>query len=163
MQFRIRPVAGEDLGSIAELENENFSPWSLASLEKELMVEGGMQFIASSDAGVVAGWCAARIVVPDAELLKIAVADAFRRQKIGAGLLRHLIQQLSRNGVENLFLEVRSGNSPAVLFYKNFGFEQTGLRKLYYHEPDDAAILMALKLENLPLTPTNGVSTLAKT
>lgn len=142
----IRRAELSDLPTIAEIEEGNLSPWSLASLENELMVNGGMQHIAESSDGKILGWSAIRVVPPEAELLRIVVADQFRQRGVATGILEFQLAALTGAAIESLFLEVRSLNKPAIFLYERFGFRKTGVRKAYYSEPVDDAVLMELKL-----------------
>lgn len=141
----VRPVFMDDLAQIAEIEKaEGVSSWSLASLEKELKVRGGMQLGAFNSSGQVLGWCAVRIIAPEAELLRITVGKNFRRMGVGYGLLRVLVGNLHGAAVHSLYLEVRSLNLPAIALYELLDFLPVGLRKAYYTNPDDDAVIMKL-------------------
>ena len=78
----------------------------------------------------------------EGELLNIAVEEDYRRQGIAQMLFDTLFQHFTDMGVEKIFLEVREKNTPAVGFYKKNGFAEVGLRKNYYREPTDHAVIM---------------------
>jgi len=145
MLHTIRPVTRDDLSQIAILEQEDVSYWSLAAQEKELIVKGGVQYAAADSSDQLLGWCCARALAPEAELLRIIVANKTRRQGIGKALLSRLRDELAGMGVDTLFLEVRSKNAPALSLYENFGFVRVGLRKGYYSQPEDNAVIMKLQ------------------
>lgn len=100
----------------------------------------------SDDGGNIVGWCCSRHHGPEAELLKIAVTGGARRRGIARELLDTLIEILTNNGVESLFLEVRSQNEPACHFYRSQGFEQVGMRPAYYANPRDNALIYRKEL-----------------
>jgi len=143
----VRPVDQDDLAQIAEIEKaEAVSSWSLASLEKELMVRGGVQLGIVDGFGRVLGWCAARVMLPEAELLRIIVDVKYRKIGVGRRLLDALRHNLQTVGVQSLYLEVRSLNNPALALYERSGFLPVGRRKAYYTNPGDDAVIMKLNL-----------------
>lgn len=131
---------------MGRLELQSHSPWSLSSLVDEIDQERGLVLVAESTSRdksvpVVVGWCACRYIVPEAELLKIAVNNCARRQGIATELLKHLSRFLFQSSIETLFLEVRSQNQSALKFYLKNGFLHIGERSKYYSNPDDNASL----------------------
>jgi [ribosomal protein S18]-alanine N-acetyltransferase len=141
--FIIRAMASVDLPAVTAIEDGTLTPWSTAMLEQELQYRAGVRYVAVvENLGRVVGWCAARVIAPEAELLKIAVHREQRRQGIGGLLLAALIEYLQGNGVRELFLEVRAENLPAVLMYRRYGFSTVGKRPGYYTEPKDDALLL---------------------
>ncbi len=131
-----------DLAEIAVLEQENPSPWSMNLLVQELAIKGAMQYVAEGLDGRLDGWCACRVLWPEAELLKVAVRQHCRREGIGGLLLQHLFEVLQKRRIAGLFLEVRAENLSAVGFYKKHGFIQVGLRPDYYTDPPDKAMIL---------------------
>jgi len=96
--------------------------------------------------GTVAGFAVARLVPPQAELETIAVARENQRRRIGRDLFDALAQELQADGAKEIVLEVRASNHPALGFYRCLGFLKTGLRRGYYREPIEDAVLMRLPL-----------------
>lgn len=78
----------------------------------------------------------------DAELIRIAVDESCRRHGIGRALLERLIAEAGTRGVSSIFLEVRSGNTPAIAMYEAAGFTREGVRKGYYSGPKEDALIM---------------------
>ncbi len=93
-------------------------------------------------AGGIIGFAITRSVSPDAELLNLAVLPAERRRGVAAALLRAATEALRRQGIQRLWLEVRSSNAAAISFYKKHLFRVTGSRPRYYRNPEDDALLM---------------------
>lgn len=114
-------------------------------IRSELAVAGGTLLVARGS-GIVVGWLCGRRVGEQAELLKITVGDGYRRRRVGTRLLSRMIDECVADGVEKLFLEVRSLNRAAVEFYEEFGFAEVGRRKGYYKRPSDDAVVMELKI-----------------
>jgi ribosomal-protein-alanine N-acetyltransferase len=136
-------MASEDVPAVKAIEDVTLSPWPTTMLVTELQYAAGVRYVAEvENLGPVVGWCAVRVMVPEAELLKIAVQREQRRQGIGGLLLSSLIEYLQGNGVRELFLEVRAKNLPAVLMYRRYGFSTVGKRPGYYSDPKDDALLL---------------------
>jgi [ribosomal protein S18]-alanine N-acetyltransferase len=130
---------------VERLEAQNPSPWSMAALSRELAVPGARQLVVIAGDRPVA-WCACRLIPPEAELLKIAVAGGYRRQGLAGMLLLRLSEILVGERIARLFLEVRANNLPARGLYGKYGFVQIGLRRGYYADPPDDALIMAKPL-----------------
>lgn len=135
-----------DVAELAALEQENLSPWSMDSLEQELAIKGGVQYVAEGTGGHLDGWCACRVLQPEAELLKIAVRQHCRQGGVGSLLLQHLFIALQQRMITSLFLEVRAENLPALSFYKVHGFIHVGSRPAYYSDPPDGAMILKKNL-----------------
>lgn len=135
-----------DLDAIESLERGCFpDPWRRVSLQAVL--QSGVALIARSEptddetpSGSVVGYALASLVSDEAELLRLAVAPAQRRQKVGRALLESLFGALSARGVATVFLEVRATNTAARRLYQSAGFEEVGRRPRYYSDGEDAYI-----------------------
>lgn len=104
-----------------------------------LVVEG-------PEAGMVAGFAVASLLPQEAELEIIAVAPAAQRQGLAVRLFEALIAEFYTAYIKGIMLEVRATNQPALELYRRLGFEETGRRPRYYHDPVEDAILMRLRL-----------------
>jgi ribosomal-protein-alanine N-acetyltransferase len=135
-----------DLGGVAAIESENPSPWSAGSLAQELEIPQSIQIVAEGTEAQILGWCACRIVWPEAELLKIAVKQKNRDGGIGRFLFEHLCGELQKRKITSLFLEVRSSNRTALNFYEKHGFLPVGSRSGYYTDPPDSAMILRMNL-----------------
>lgn len=140
--IRVRVMEEKDVDAVSRIEADTLTAWSAASLRQELEVEEGLCLVAETTGAGVVGWCACRRMRPEAELLKIAVADREKRKGIGSLLLKHLLAALQQSDVVTLFLEVRAKNTPARNFYHRHRFSQTGCRKGYYTDPSDDALIL---------------------
>ena len=84
------------------------------------------------------------IVAGEWEIENVVVAEEFRRQGIGAGLMRSVIAQWEKFAGAALLLEVRESNAAARALYTKHGFRETGRRRCYYRDPVEDAVLYAL-------------------
>ncbi len=141
----IRTMGGDDCPSVLALEAENLSPWTQPLLAAELTCKDAILLVAEDQKKIV-GWLGARVIPPEAELLKIAVQQEKRRMGIAGKLLSTLCHRLLLCGCEELFLEVRSQNIGGIEFYLAKGFAQVGQRVLYYSHPDDDALVLKKQL-----------------
>lgn len=142
----IRKMMPEDLPVVDVLERECFSlPWSIDCFESALENPNQVFIVLLEDEKIVgyAGmWC----VVDEGQIMNIAVTKTSRRKGYGAKLLESLIDEGKERGMTVFSLEVRVGNFPARSLYESFGFKQVGLRKGYYDEPKEDALLMDLSV-----------------
>ena len=144
--YEISGLLKSDILQIAEIEKLSFSdPWSEQSLKEELTTPFSEYFVCRKD-GKVLGYIGTRIIFDECDITNIAVHPDFRRCKIATVLFSELHRSLQSRNVKSVNLEVREGNAPARAFYGKCGFSQCGLRKNYYRNPDEDAILMTLIL-----------------
>ena len=134
------------ISGIARMEAEIFSdPWSEEAIRSLLVSEFSYSFVALRDSEPV-GYFLGSCIVPEGEVFRIAVAPDLRRRGIGYRLLSEVIRHSREDGLEFLFLEVRSQNEGARALYRTLGFTEDGTRRAYYKNPTDDAILMHLDL-----------------
>lgn len=145
----IRAMKASDAAAIAELEKRCFSdPWSERSIAAELENPLSLWLVAADSEDRILGYIGSQSVVPEADVMNLAVAPEARRQKIAAGLLRALSEQLYPRGVRSLFLEVRVSNEPALALYRGTGFEAVGRRPKYYVNPTEDALILRKELRD---------------
>ena len=131
-----------DIDGIAELERDIFpDPWDERSVQDCICSEGSMCFTAEEEGKVVA-YVIGRLIAPEGEIYRIAVRQDKRNRGIGYRLLDYSVKTSRGKGLESLFLEVRSRNIPAIRLYEAYGFKRVGLRKGYYKNPEDDAVIM---------------------
>ncbi len=127
---------------IAALEAASFSlPWDEAAIRRELDNKLSLWLTAVED-GRVLGYAGSQTVFEDADILNVCTAPAARRRGIAEALMRELERQLIPRGAEQITLEVRASNEPAIALYQKLGYQQIGLRKNYYEKPREDAVLM---------------------
>ncbi len=130
------------ISQIAELENSCIpNGWSERLFEEAFENENAIIFVAVCE-GEVVGFLNGSYVLDEAELLNIVVSESFRKCGIAEKLMVAFEDYLSKIGVASIFLEVRESNLPAKRLYEKCGYTQNGLRKNYYHNPDENAVLM---------------------
>lgn len=132
----------QDATGISELEDMIFNDaWSYRDIQDLICTEGGMCFSAVEGDKVIA-YVIGRLIAPEGEIYRVAVAPEKRQRGIGYRLLDYAVKTSKGQGLERLFLEVRSQNIPAIKLYTAYGFKKIGTRKNYYKNPQDDAIIM---------------------
>jgi ribosomal-protein-alanine N-acetyltransferase len=117
-------------------------PWSLALFMSELGLRTTRSYVVARVDGVVVGYAGLMLSLDDAHVTTIAVDPAWQRHKIGTRLLLHLARDAVRRGARNLTLEVRVSNQQAQAMYHQFGLRPAGIRKNYYVETNEDALVM---------------------
>lgn len=136
----IRSLGYTDLPQVISIERRAFpTPWSLSMFVLELSKPSGVCLAAVEDKRVLGYLICARYA--DVwHLMNIAVDPAARRQGIGAALLDEMLERAGREA--SYTLEVRPSNGPAMALYQRFGFRSAGMRKRYYRDTGEDAVIM---------------------
>lgn len=142
-QFRIRPMQLEDLPAVLVIERASFpTPWSERSFHSELTANKYARYFVAEGPGCLAGYAGVWIILNEAHVTNIAVHPDHRRQGIGRRLLEALIHQAVKEGCDSISLEVRKSNYSAQALYRQYGFEPMGIRRGYYVDNNEDAIIM---------------------
>ena len=143
----IRKMTEADVAAVAELEKQCFSmPWSENSIRSELDNELSLWLVAE-DQGVVCGYVGSQTVLDESDVMNVAVSESARGKGIGEALMRQLMVELSAIHSEKLTLEVRASNLPARGLYAKLGFSEVGVRKNYYRDPREDALILSISLK----------------
>ena len=143
--MEIRRSLPKDTSEIASAEALIFpDPWSEEDITALISTEGSMCYTATSDGAVIA-YLIGRQIAPEGEIYRIATLPSHRRRGVAYRLLDYAVKCERGRGLESLFLEVREKNGPARALYSSYGFKQIGIRKNYYKNPPDNAIVMLLQ------------------
>lgn len=147
MELLLEPAGPSDLGAVLEIERASFSsPWSEKMLQAEIGDNPFARFVLARrkrDREIL-GYMCYWIVFDELRIMNVAVAPPMRRRGIARQLVDHALGEGRAQGVRRMLLEVRASNEPAVSLYERFGFTRTGVRKDYYSDPQEDAILMEL-------------------
>ncbi|MFG1434332.1 GNAT family N-acetyltransferase [Xanthobacter sediminis] len=133
----MRAATAADAGELATLHGACFAQgWAAEEFERLLSEQAARGHVAAASRGGILGFVLSHVVVPEAEILSIAVAVPARGRGLGRELLSHHLSRLAAEGVTTSFLEVEEGNVPALKLYAGIGYQQAGRRKGYYRGTD---------------------------
>lgn len=146
--IEIGEMTREDLDEVLQIEGVSFpTPWSRALFERELATGFARSRAAREiPGGKVLGYACYWLVDSEAHLLNLAVHPEYRNGGIGTLLLRRLIDDCTKEGVRLVTLEVRRSNYRAFSLYRNFHFAPRGIRRRYYTDTGEDAVIMGLVL-----------------
>lgn len=140
--FLIRKMTEEDAQAVSEIEEVCFSdPWSLDTI-KEGRNNRFDTWLVLLEGDVVIGFLILRIIAFEGELLRIALRPEYRGRGLAKKLMDQLVEYSIHNSVRSLYLEVRNSNETARNLYRCYGFQETGIRKNYYRNPQEDAVVM---------------------
>ena len=143
----LRRAVATDVAALAALERAaSLHPWNEAQLAAELeRVLPDSVIVMDGRAGVRA-WCAYRVAVGELQILNLAVDPRARRRGLGRCLLETALRRGVTAAATRALLEVRASNAAARSLYAKFGFVPLGVRKNYYAEPIEDALVLARPL-----------------
>ena len=135
------------VAQVAALERLCFSdPWSENSVASELENELSLWLVAE-EGETVLGYVGSQTVLDETDMMNVAVHPDHRRRGVAAALITELVSRLKMQGSRCLKLEVRASNAPAIALYETLGFTQLGLRKNYYRNPKEDALILGKEWE----------------
>jgi [ribosomal protein S18]-alanine N-acetyltransferase len=136
----IRRLTFADLPQVVAIERRAFTtPWSLAMFVLELSKPSGICLAAELD-GELVGYLVCSRYDTVWHLMNIAVEPERRRRGIGSALLTVLLERVGDDA--QVTLEVRQSNQGAVVLYERFGFRSAGVRRRYYADNGEDAVIM---------------------
>ena len=138
----IRLMTAADLEQVAELEKACFSEsWSYGLLEAGIHSSYDVYYVFEQEEKVLA-YCNLRFLAGEGEVQRIAVLPEYRRLGLGRKLMDAMVDYARKNRASAISLEVREGNRAARNLYESYGFAAEAVRKAYYHNPVEDAVIM---------------------
>lgn len=147
---KIRTATSEDIDELMKLERASHTAahWTLRQYRDLFEAQPAMLVLVGvADDGGMLGFLVARHVAGEWELENIIVSTTERRKGVGTRLIQRLVEAARQEAAKSIFLEVRESNEAARRFYEQTGFRQNGVRKHYYVDPAENAILYELELK----------------
>jgi len=138
-------ATSNDLADILSIEKKVFKhPWSKEQLSWELNSQPVAENYVMIARGNMVGYLFSHVVDDDVQILNIAIDIPFQHKGYGEQLLSYFLDQFNTD--ISIHLEVRKSNFPAINLYLKFGFHETGTRKGYYTDGEDAIIMQRYSL-----------------
>ncbi|WP_123053318.1 ribosomal protein S18-alanine N-acetyltransferase [Clostridium sp. JN-1] len=133
----------EHIESVLVIDFLSFpTPWSRKSFEIELESNSFSRYIVAKKDGIIIGYAGMWIILDESHITNIAVHPDYRGISAGSALLESLIELSKSESVNSMTLEVRKSNLIAQKLYHKYGFIEEGLRKGYYQDNKEDAIIM---------------------
>ncbi|WP_100406131.1 ribosomal protein S18-alanine N-acetyltransferase [Bacillus solitudinis] len=147
-QACIRLMTDEDIDQIVRVEMDSFTmPWTASVFENELINNKYAHYLVYDYNGEIIGYCGLWVVMDEAQVTNIAIHSDYRGHKRGERLLSYAKSFVALMGVKRLSLEVRVSNVVAQGLYRKLGFQEGGIRKNYYADNSEDAIVMWVKID----------------
>lgn len=138
----LREMLVDDLDQVMKIENELFSPpWTKEGFFTYLTRKDAM-FLVVEEKGEILAYCGLIMVLDEGDITNVAVRPDRQKEGIGHFLMDSLFRLAEQQGVTTIHLEVRTGNGTAIRLYERMGFTKDGIRKKYYTDPVEDALLM---------------------
>jgi ribosomal-protein-alanine N-acetyltransferase len=132
----------EDIPAIMGIERSSFStPWSEISFLSEVYKKNAFSNVALFEENVI-GYICVNYLLHESHILNLAVHELFRRRGVATILMSETLKELKKKGCVFMYLEVRASNAGAKKFYELFGFKVESIRKKYYANPNEDALMM---------------------
>lgn len=142
----IRRMTMEDCVQVAAIEAASFSmPWSLKSFT-DTVEKDNYRYIVAEEDGEILGYCGFIYVLDEAEIPNVCVCSGARNKGVGRQMLKRLLEEAEKLEISIVYLEVRESNQAARHLYESLGFTFDGIRKNFYEQPVEDAILMSKTL-----------------
>jgi ribosomal-protein-alanine N-acetyltransferase len=143
MRIDLRALHERDLDALEDIERVSYpSPWSRSMFAAEIQKPGALALGAYTDAGGLVGYAIVSRYVDAWHLMNIAVTPEFRRRGIARALLERLFEVTAADPRLGYTLEVRISNADAIRLYERLGFEARGIRRGYYTDNREDALIM---------------------
>ncbi len=142
MKYNIIPMEKHHIPALVELEKQSFSlPWSAQQLEDCLYMDNVSFLVAVSEDDMILGYGGLSVVLDEGNLNNIAIFPKYQKQGV-AGQILDIYCRFAQENLAFLTLEVRPSNLPALALYKKYGFVQEAVRKDYYDQPKEDALIL---------------------
>lgn len=146
--MKIRRMNVLDIDGVWTVEREAFTtPWSRAAFEAEMTDNDLSCYLIVEDQGQIAGYAGMWIIVDEAHVTNIALAESYRGRGWGEALVAALMEKAVERGAVSMTLEVRASNQAAQALYTKLGFAAKGKRRGYYTDNREDALIMWCDLE----------------
>lgn len=145
--YVFRYMREEDIDQVLVVEQASFTvPWSREAFYNELHNNKFAVYIVLEEDNKIIGYCGTWIVIDEAHVTNVAILPEFRGRNLGETMLRKLMSVSREMGAKSMTLEVRVTNHVAQSLYRKLGFQNGGIRKNYYSDNQEDALVMWVNL-----------------
>lgn len=145
LEPQILRMEREDIDRVLKIEQASFSqPYSRELFEEELLLDLAHPCVMKASE-ILVGFMDYWVVRDEAHLITLAIDPSYRRLGLASQFIQHLLQDTQQKKVKKIYLDVRKSNEAAIALYEKFGFQRISLRKKYYSDNDEDAIVMERK------------------
>ncbi|HZM15762.1 MAG TPA: ribosomal protein S18-alanine N-acetyltransferase [Candidatus Krumholzibacteria bacterium] len=151
MEVSLQAMGAEHLEQVLAIERTFAAPWTREMFLQELRLQWDVSesLVAVRD-GEVVGYVLCWYVADEVHVVNLAVHGRWRRRGIGRRMMEEVCARASRRGASTATLEVRFRNEAAIRLYEGLGFRQVAIRRAYYADNGEDALVMLKELEPLP-------------
>lgn len=143
----LRRMNLDDIPAIMEIEHEAFTlPWTEEAFRNELTMNHFARYMVIEVDQRIIGYAGMWTIMDEAHVTNIAIREAYRGRRLGEKLLIQLMDWALELGMIRMTLEVRVSNEPAQNLYRKMGFTSAGVRKGYYSDNNEDAMIMWCEL-----------------
>ncbi|MGM9946179.1 MAG: ribosomal protein S18-alanine N-acetyltransferase [Lysinibacillus sp.] len=142
-----RKMTPDDVEAVHAIELATFpTPWTLDSFHYEMRENQYAHYLVAEDETGIVGFCGMWLVIDAAQITNVAVVERMRGQKIGEALMKEAMRVAREANMDVMSLEVRVTNVVAQNLYRKLGFQDGGIRKGYYTDNGEDALVMWVNL-----------------
>ena len=144
VQIKIEPMQRDYLDDVIRIEEQSYGPhhWSKESFFNEINNELAKYYCSFNEKGEMTGYAGCWQILEEAHITNVSVSPDFRRNHIGEALLTAIIESCYKEMIKYITLEVRVSNEPAIKLYEKYNFKSLGIRKGYYQDNNEDALIM---------------------
>jgi len=143
MDYKIMPMKSDDIDEVLQLERMCFPvPWSREAFRMEVEQNQCAKYYVVREKDSLIGYGGMWLILDEAHITNIAVHPQYRRRGVGRLIMQTLMRTAANLNIERMTLEVRVSNEGAISLYKSLGFEEGGIRKGYYSNNCEDALIM---------------------
>ena len=157
MNYQLVDMIPEHIPAVLQIEQISFpTPWSQQAFTYEITSNHFAHYLVALRGDEVAGYAGMWMVLDEAHITNVAVHPGHRGKKLGQVLMAEMMRRAVLRGAVRMTLEVRPSNTVARELYKKLGFKEKGLRKRYYTDTNEDAIIMWVDLSGQDSASASG-------
>lgn len=151
LEITIRPAGAPDADGLMKLSEASpgapaWKPQTWQSILASAGPDSQRLVLVAESANKLVGFGVVGRAHDSAEIESLAVSAEWRRRGLGREICNELLAWAGAQGATQAFLEVRVSNGPAQSLYRSLGFQESGVRRAYYKDPDEDALVMTMAL-----------------